>query len=225
MSQAFPFTRDFDQEIEAEAKQTFVRAARVNGPTQEEFDLAVEAARQQGFDQGRTEGLSEGQAAEQEKITAQLAATSDRLSEILGPLLTDQVNVQKKFEYEAIGVLSDIVEKLLPEIMKTQSRSLVDQQIEAAALHAAGSQWLNITVHPDLVEAVEQSLKKIISEENSKTILKVSSDPKFDTGDVKAFWESGRSNYSLKLLCEKIIDTISNAGNPTSMTVVENNNG
>jgi flagellar biosynthesis/type III secretory pathway protein FliH len=204
------FNRDFDAEIAAEKKQQEQSSLNPSVPSPEEIAKLTGDARLQGFEAGRSEGYESAQQDAKISLAAQRTDAISNLRVSLAELTESHIVHMSSIEESMAGVLADVCEKIFPAIIKDQENTEILAEINRVVKQLSGSQWLEIHVPSEVLEALEDEISEISKQFENSIEIRVFANPELSGTTVKSFWQNGRSEYNLNRLCQKIIDTISN---------------
>jgi flagellar assembly protein FliH len=210
------FQRDFDAELEAEARAAaHERACRY---TQEDYDAACAAAqargRAEGLAQGRAEGLAEAHAA--------LAARQAEALEALGPqiarMLEDRLAHHAALERQIVSFCLAVAEKVLPDIVAARAPEAAAAQIRRALALAMGSPRLRIRLSAATRDILAPDLAALAADQLSPGRIDIAVDPALAAGEARVIWEDGFMEYGFERVCARILGALrgaAGAGAPT----------
>ena len=151
----------------------------------------LEAARQQGYGQGRTEGLQQGRTEAltgQDKLLAQLL---DSISFRLAEVMTEQAARFAQSQEAILQIALTIARKLLPATIQRQGLA----EIEAAVLGVLGELMseprLVVRVHDSMLDTITIKLQREAEQRGYAGKLVFLADPDFGPSDCRVEWADG----------------------------------
>ncbi|GAB4088057.1 FliH/SctL family protein [Hydrogenophaga soli] len=136
-----------------------VKALEPQGPTPEEIEAMVEAARAQGLEQGYAEGHAAGVAETRANLESPLAeAKADWLQRFDSLLTTLDQQISNTHEAMAQSVLEmacELARQVLRQELSTDSTSLVPVVQEALGQLTGDAKPVSIRLHPDDLASIE----------------------------------------------------------------------
>ncbi len=206
------FHRDFDAELEAEARAAMrERACRY---TQEDLDAAVAEALARGHDEGKsqgyTQGLSEAFASLEARQVEALATLGPQLEE----LLKDRLQHRATLERQLITFVLDVAEKVFPEFLATRSAEAAAVQVRHALGLALGSPRLRLQLSEPTRAALAAELEALVRDRPASQQIDITTDPKLADGEARVIWEDGLMEYSYDRVCSEILRALRQAAGP-----------
>lgn len=162
-------------------------------PTPEEIQAIREAARQEGFEQGRAEGHALGQS-EVRRLTAQIEGILDNFGR---PLV--------KLEGEVVAALGELAVRIAGHLVGRayEAEPALLRDLVGEALDAVGgsSRDVEVRLHPDDIAA----LAPLLSLEPGQ---RLSPDPGLSRGDLRVHAESVRIDGTLDARLRAALSTV-----------------
>ena len=162
-------------------------------PTPEEIQAIREAARQEGFEQGRADGYAQGQS-EVRRLTAQIEGILDNFGR---PLV--------KLEGEVVAALGELAVRIAGHLVgrayvaePALLRDLVGEALDAVG---GSSRDVEVRLHPDDIAA----LAPLLSLEPGQ---RLSPDPGLSRGDLRVHAESVRIDGTLDARLRAALSTV-----------------
>lgn len=196
-AQKFFFNTDFEeeakrvlleikQESETEAEALSEVAEVVPTFTEEE----VNAARKEGFNQGKEEGIREAANATEQRVLETLNVLSQQTEQIFHGM--DEVNVSAIRNAMSVG--ASIVQKLFPHLSVRHAGTEVEAFIETVINQVISNPKIRVHVNVDLFEAVNERFSAMIAGTGHGNKIDVIADSTIPEGNCKIEWESGGSS-------------------------------
>ncbi len=162
-------------------------------PTPEEIQAIREAARQEGFEQGRADGYAQGQS-EVRRLTAQIEGILDNFGR---PLV--------KLEGEVVAALGELAVRIAGHLVGRayEAEPALLRDLVGEALDAVGgsSRDVEVRLHPDDIAA----LAPLLSLEPGQ---RLSPDPGLSRGDLRVHAESVRIDGTLDARLRAALSTV-----------------
>ena len=147
----------------------------------------VETARQQGYEAGKKEGLE----ATTEILTKKINETLIKIDEKLVAAFQKQDSLNLELSRAAHSLAINVCKKMLPSMAEKNSFGEVEKVIEEVFAKAIEAAQITITVHVDMVEAVEVRLTELAEEREFKGRIQVKADNTIAASDCKIDWTDG----------------------------------
>lgn len=199
--------RDFDAENDL-ATAGGERAKEPETPvytfTEDELGKILGDARQQGFEQGHTDGLAEGRRQAQADLQAQATTAMQELRDQLAVFVSQDAERRAELERDLIDMVLEIAERAIPDLLKSYSAEQVQARLADAIGKGARRAELEIQVSPE-TETILAEIIPQITPPDRPTAPKVTSDPNLRNGEARMTWENGFMQYSLDRVCEEIL--------------------
>ncbi len=196
MSVAHKFTFDLD-----------LGRAPVNKKTMpaDEFERAIAAARQEGYNQG----LAEGQATSEARSASALAKAANQLADSTGLALSELDDQIQQFREEAVNLAASVARKLAAHLIARQPRAELTALIAECLSSLDHAPHLLIRCHPDLCEAMRTAAEERIKVSGFSGRLVVMGDPDIKLGDGRLEWADGGLVRDLNAISDEINTRIS----------------
>ena len=162
-------------------------------PTPEEIQAIREAARQEGFEQGRADGYAQGQS-EVRRLTAQIEGILDNFGRPRVKLEGDVVAALGELAVRIAGHLVGRAYEAEPALL----RDLVGEALDAVG---GSSRDVEVRLHPDDIAA----LAPLLSLEPGQ---RLSPDPGLSRGDLRVHAESVRIDGTLDARLRAALSTV-----------------
>lgn len=167
-------------------------------PTFSEAEL--EAARQQGYDQGKRDGLAEAQASREKFVSGVL----DTISRNFATLFEAEHERAHRHESEAVHLARAIFRKLFPRLNDRHGLDEVNGVIARVLESHREQPGIIVEVHPDVVADVEIHLRAAVAGLHGAGGCTVTGNPALGPGDARLQWESGGASRSAGRLAAEI---------------------
>ena len=196
-AEKFMFDLTFDNEVEEtlELEKTDVTTTvdeepEIIAPTFSEEE--VEIARQQGYEKGKEEGL----AATTEILTKQINETLLKIDKKLLAAFQTQDSFNQDLSRAAHSLAISVCKKMMPAMAKQHSFDEVERVIEEVFVKAIEEPRITLSVHLDLVEAVELRISELTKEKEFEGRVFVRADETMEASDCRVDWVNGGSERS-----------------------------
>jgi len=193
-AEKFMFDLTFDNEVEEtlELEKTDVTTTvdeepEIIAPTFSEEE--VEIARQQGYEKGKEEGL----AATTEILTKQINETLLKIDKKLLAAFQTQDSFNQDLSRAAHSLAISVCKKMMPAMAKQHSFDEVERVIEEVFVKAIEEPRITLSVHLDLVEAVELRISELTKEKEFEGRVFVRADETMEASDCRVDWVNGGS--------------------------------
>lgn len=203
------FQSNFDDEIQAEAAEL----QRINDAadpvfTLEDMEKAKQTSSEAAFDEGRSEGHAAGLKQAYADLAAQQLKASNALIEIINAMHMDRAAHKGRLESDMTDFTRDMAARIFPEIIRTYGDDRVASEITRIVKRSLGSPFLEITCAPDTAPVIRGIMDKMDNLGECRVNILENRD--LDATELSARWKDGRSRYSFKALCEKILNLLKN---------------
>lgn len=195
------FTRNFDTEAERPAQ------AAPKGPSAEEIEEIRRAAFEAGVAQGRAEGLAEAQ----ETLDARRQAALEQIVPSLLSFLGDRDAHDQAIEAQFFDFAISVCEKVFPELLEGQAHHRAMAQLRRGLRMALGSRQIRVIMSPVDRDLLKNDLEALSRQNESEPRLKISSDSRLGSGDIRIEWDHGGLDYSFAALCSEILEALRRA--------------
>jgi len=149
----------------------------------------VETARQKGYETGKEEGL----AATMEVLTQQINETLLKIDEKLLAAFQKQDSFNQDLSRAAHSLAIGVCKKMMPAMAEQYSFAEVERVIEEALAIAIEEPRITLSVHVDLVEAVEVRLSELAKKKEFEGRVFVKADETMESSDCRVDWVNGGS--------------------------------
>lgn len=167
-------------------------------PTFSEAEL--EAARKEGYDRGKKDGLAEAQAS-REKFVATLLET---ISKSFATLFNAERERESKYETEAAILSRAIFRKLFPALNAKHGLAEVETVITRVLEGTRETPHITIEVHPDYIAAIETHARHIHAGLHGVGDITVTGNFALGPGDCKLQWPAGGAHRAAHALAAEI---------------------
>lgn len=195
----FMFERSFDTDQPAVAQVEVEEVIKeeepeIELPTFSEQDM--EAAKKEGFDQGREEALKESATA----IENQIVDTTKSIGEKLDSLIVGQLIANKDIFTDAIKVSHAVTKKMFPAINIEQGLPEIENVIRHILVQVLEEPRVVIHVHPTIVDTLNERISQISTETHFEGRLHVTGSDSVTEGDCTIEWSNGGADRNLENL-------------------------
>ena len=188
-TEKFLFNRSFDtprvekKNIEPELEETFVPEVPAPAFTQNDLDLA----RNEGFEKGKHEGLSE----KKESLESQLFITVEKT-------LKELDSIKKKLDIEinnnlesSIRTSTTILKKIFPSLVSKHGTSEIESTLKKILGDLKSEPSVTIKINPELKSIFDNKIKKLAETANINPKIEIHGDVNILSGDCLVTWDSG----------------------------------
>lgn len=202
-------TRDFDDELDAERREDEHRRNAV-------YTVAdMEAACAEAHEAGRGVGRAEGDAAARAAVLATAAERTLAALEAVAPavstLIAEADQHRATLQAQLIEFVLSVFDRVLPELVRSQSAKRMEAEVRRAATMALGSARLTLHLPTEAAATFAPDLKRRIREAGFEGRVEISADPGLAPGDIRADWDNGFMDYSYAAICTQIIGALTAA--------------
>ncbi|WP_102223665.1 FliH/SctL family protein [Acidimangrovimonas sediminis] len=203
------FHRDFDAEIEAEARE----AARVRAAiyTPEDLSAAAEAAAKLAHERGLETGRAEGEAAAMARIEARRADAYEALAPRIDRLLAERLTHRAALEAQLVDFVLSVAEKVLPDFVARRSAEAAADEVRRLMKLTLGSPRLRVRLAPTTRDLMEPELKAMTAERLGTQQVEVVADASLAPGAAHVAWDDGYAEYSYADVCDAILAALKQA--------------
>ena len=203
----FVFDRNFDEELLREA---IVIGDGVAGAEERDALLrdAEDRARQEGFEAGRQVGHAEGRAELEAQHFASRDAALRAIVKGCEALCKEAENHRRTLESDMIDFALTTCEKVLPELIRSQSSDRVVAEIRRYLSLAMGSPKLTISMSEAAFEEHGATLEQALVEQAATTAIKIAVDDELAVGDARMEWQNGTMQYSFERICGAVLNAL-----------------
>ncbi|MFG6084193.1 FliH/SctL family protein [Paracoccus litorisediminis] len=207
------FSRDFDAEIEAEAQAQARHNSAPPAQSEEEIEVRIVAARDEGYTAGHEAGRAEAAASAAASFDARLAAAVETLPPLLDNLLKGVEAHRAQVEEDLGNLLLSICEKAIPLTIEKHGRDHLLGELRRIVRRAQGSRWLEVRTHPEEAGNIRMLVQTLLDAAGMGRELRVIGDQELDPGEVRALWHNGRSSWSQERIGKMILATLAGESN------------
>ena len=208
-AQKFFFNTDFEEEakqvlleIQHEAEvETHVEEEEA-APTFSEEEL--QAAKAEGFEQGKEEGIREAAAATEQRVLETLNSLNQQTQKIF----QEMEDVNATAIQNAMSIGASIVKKLFPYLNQRQAMNEVEELIQTTIQQVISEPEIRIRVNSGLYEAINERFLPIISNMGHDNKMKLISDNEMPEGNCQIEWESGGASRDTTSMWQEIDDIL-----------------
>lgn len=209
----FLFDRDFDAELETEARR------QVAGPKAEAAppDPAVLAAEREAlvaaaFAEGHAAGQAEAEARVRETIESEVAQTLSALRPEIEALVAGLSRHRAQSSADLARMCHFLAQALLPEILERFGARRIEAFCRRAARMAEGPEGAEIRLPPALLAEIGPRLGGLSTASHAP--VRLVADPALRPGEARAQWRAGRADYAAETLHAELLATLSSIAQP-----------
>jgi len=181
------------EEEEAEEEQA---------PTFSEEEL--EAARREGFEEGKAEGVREAGDA----VETQISSALGQLAGQIGTLFQQQVSANAALFDDAIHIATSISKKCFPHLSETQSLQVIEDMVRDVLAAILEEPRALVHIHPDLVEPLNERIGAITDAANFEGQVIIIDDAAISLGDCRVSWSSGSAERDMDALWRSVDEIV-----------------
>lgn len=163
-------------------------------------EAEVEAARKDGYDRGKRDGLAEAQAS-REKFVATLLET---ISKSFATLFNAERERETKYETEAAILSRAIFGKLFPALNAKHGLTEVETVIARVLEGARETPQIQVEVHPDYIADIETHARHVLAGLHGIGEITVTGNFALGPGDCKLQWPAGGAHRAAAALATEI---------------------
>jgi len=187
-------TKKFQFENSFDASEHGMIAAR-------DFTLEdIEAARQQGFEDGRATGSAEANASIERSVADALAVAGQAL-QTLGPAL---VELRTRIEAEALETVTAIVRKIVPYYARTHGYDEVEALLRDCLSSAYDEPRIVVRAHDSVLGSLTAQLDDLAKSSGFNGNLVLFEDQDLAPGDCRVEWADGGAERNIDRVWEDI---------------------
>ncbi len=193
----FMFDRSFDiggdnpTEAVVEESPEVEAEPEVVVPTFSEEEL--EAAKQEAFNKGKEEALSESATA----IENQIVETTKSISEKLDSLIIGQLTANKDIFSDAIKVSHAVTKKAFPMTTTEQGSTEIENVIRQVLVQVLEEPRVEVHVHPTIQSLLQERVEKVSADTHYDGRLYITADENVAEGDCEIKWSNGGAERNL----------------------------
>ncbi len=198
--------RDFDAEGDHQTENGDAQTPETPIYTFTEAELGniLSEARQQGFDQGREDGLAVGRREAQADLQAQANTAMQELRDQLAVFVSQDAERRAELERDLIDMVLEIAERTAPDMLQAYSAVQLQARLTDAIAKGARRAKLEIRVAPEIEPVLAEILPQITPPDRTSP-PKITADPSLKNGEARVTWENGFMQYSFDRVCEEIL--------------------
>ncbi len=171
----------------------------------------LQAARQESFANGLSQGLEEGRAAALGAIESHICQTTDALAQKLSALFQEREDDREKILAQSRELVLTVLNKLLPTLQQSQALAEVTRIVSESLARLPDEPRLCLYVHPDLCPTMTDWLDKLIQQGGFDGKMTVRPDPQKALGDVHIEWANGGAERTMAQVQNRIFALINTA--------------
>lgn len=158
----------------------------------------LNAAKQRGFDEGKTQGISE-EKARQDALKQQ---TLENIARTLPALLDQESERNRHYEIETLRLTEAILKKLFPLFSARHGLQELTNALEQILKQKAQNnpQNIEIFINPDQAIAIEEEIKALTLGES----IHLTPSDKITSGNCQIRWKDGGADYSPNTISDEI---------------------
>ena len=167
-------------------------------PTFSEEDL--KAARNEGFENGKEEGLN----ASLDSIERQVSAALGNLEKAISGLVDEQVNANERATHLALAVAVSIVRKMLPDLATGYAPVEIEKVIRDVLPRIMKEPRITIRIHGDIESEINSRLDNLVKSADFQGVITVLPDNDVEIGDCKLEWSCGGAERNSEALWREV---------------------
>ena len=187
------FQRNFD----TDAKRAVHGDASATAEAIADLKAQLEAARQEGFDAGRTIGRQDAKAEFDAAETERLTLERDAIRTQLEALVASDTQLRLDTERDIVELFSGIAERLVPELLDTYGVDLAIARIRQSVQQSRTDPVLIVRACPDVISVLENEAPDWLSNASRNTQIDLQADPSMNRGAAQVRWKGGRLDYDI----------------------------
>ena len=169
--------------------------------SQEELDEKVDAARNEGYEQGFRNS--------QQGIDSEVTSLLMDILQKLQALLDSRDAIQKELENQSIEVMRTIVKKLVPTLQAEQAADLVSKFIADNFNNFKNEAKLSFYIHPDIISYAQEKIASLAKSYDFEGKIALHKDSLLAKSDCRIEWEKGGIELNGKQQIEKVDEFLS----------------
>ena len=207
----FLFNVSFDEadiaRAEAELKAEEEAAAEAERVVEELPSFSeeeMEAARRDGFDAGKAEGIREAGDAVETQI-------SDSLNHMRGQfqsLFEAQTKANAALFDDSINIAVAIARKCFPHLNETHAPRLIEDMMRQVLAEIIEEPRALVYVHQDLVEPLNERVSNVAETANFEGQILILEDEKMPLGDCRITWSSGSAERDMASIWQQVDEIV-----------------
>ena len=204
----FMFNRSFDDNSVAEAEEAAAAEALEEDEQEEEVitftEEQLEAARREGFDAGKEEGIREAGDAMETRISDTLATLDAEFQK----LFNGQITANAEFFDDAVNIAIAVSRKCFPHLSETDAPRVIENMVRGALAEILEEPRVIIHVHADLVEDLNARIGDVAEAANFEGQILILEDQGMASGDCRVTWSSGSAERDMGALWQQIDEIV-----------------
>jgi len=187
------FQRNFD----TDSKGSVYGDASAAAEAIADLKSQLEAARQEGFDAGRTIGKQDAQAEFDAAETERLKLEREAIRAQIEALAASDTQLRLDTERDIVELFSGIAERLVPEILDTYGVDLAVARIRQSVQQSRTDPVLIVRACPDVIGVLQHEAPDWLSNASRNIKIDLQTDPSMNRGAAQVCWRGGRLNYDI----------------------------
>lgn len=190
----------FDMNIFDEPAEEEIPAEPPPPPPPTFSEAQLEAARADGFEKGRQQGLQESAQSREERLAGLMA----RIAEDARQLFEAEAAREKLYETEALKLARAIFERLFPLYHSQCGFAELKAVLGDILQRQEGQAEILIEVSAEQKEGVEEHVARIAPAASGKTMFRVEASESLQEGQCRLSWTHGGALYNAHAMAEEI---------------------
>lgn len=191
------FKRNFD----TDARRSVHGEASAAAEAVADLKVQLEAARQEGFDAGRSIGKQNAQAEFDAAETERLALEREAIRAQLEKLAIADAQLRIETERDIVELFAGIAERLVPELLDAYGVDLAIARIRQCVQQSRTDPVLIVRACPDVVDVLQHEAPDWLSKASRNTEIDLQPDPTMNRGAAQVLWRGGRLDYDIHAAC------------------------
>ncbi len=207
----FLFDFDFDdvklmeEIVREEAEEEGIEPEEPEEPPEPTFSQEeLDAARQEGFNQGKAEGNQEAMGA----IEQQLIGVVGQLNEQVSGIHQVQADNLEEFHKETATLALAICKKLFPVLNEQGGFNEVANAAEEIMSNLLQEPRLSVSVQEEYAAPLKERIEAQLSQSGYRGKLSVKGDSELQNGELRVDWQSGYAKRNPNELLEEISEVV-----------------
>lgn len=177
-----------------------------------EADMLAEKARTAGYEEGLIAGAANALAEERGNRSARSDDALISLAHGLSDLVTRDRRLRAEVELEMAEILTDIGERLLPDLFDAHIADILVARINSAIQFASGEGQVSIRVPPELADDLTPKLNTLLkSVDHDGVHFRIITDPQIEDATIRMDWRNGFMQYDPAFASEEALNTLKEA--------------
>lgn len=181
-----------------DSESAYIPEEVVQVPTFSEAEMS--AARQEGFESGKQEGVNQESGANKKRV----AETLDELTQQFQTLFSEQSSANKEIFDVATDIAVTISRKCFPYLNEIYALTAIQEMVKEVLSEIIEEPRAIIRVHPDMVTSLNQQLSKIAEVANFEGQILVIDDEEIPVGNCRLTWSSGSAERDLSVIWQRV---------------------